>query len=104
MLLLKAATCVADPPPPTTGHPHSGAAVEEEPARFEEAAGHTFGFDDYTNWSQCANDYYSTPRVGRCTLPYASVAAGAVGTPFFRLKPISPQPTVTFSVDNIIKL
>lgn len=43
------------------------------------------GWDDYTNWS--GNDYYMSPRFGRCTLPYLSLKADTNASVELTLRP-----------------
>ncbi len=82
------------------GNPGKSVMLSDMPACFEQDAGHPFGFDDYTNWSLSADDYYSVRPVGKCTLPFASVADNGVGLTFFRLKSSPAPSTVSFSEDS----
>jgi len=46
-----------------------GQAVEVS-GEFKESLYHMFGFDDFTQWSEGAFDYfYATPRTGFCKMP-----------------------------------
>ncbi len=79
------------------GHPGKSIVLSDLSARFEKDTGHLFGFDDYTNWTKPARDYYGLRPVGKCSLPFASVALDGVGSTFFWLKSSPAPSTVSFS-------
>ncbi|MDR0933167.1 MAG: hypothetical protein LBM70_09150, partial [Victivallales bacterium] len=62
---------------------------------FKEHSSHAYGFDDYTNWSKSASDYYGA-KTGKCTLPYASVRSGYQGRTQFELKPTPISENIGF--------
>ncbi len=65
-------------------------------AEFKEHGSHSYGFDDYTNWSKNAADYYGS-KTGECTLPYASVRSGYQGRSNFTLTPSPISRDIEFS-------
>lgn len=65
-------------------------------AEFTENESHPYGFDDYSNWSLDAGDYYGA-RKGYCKLPYASVRDGYAGMSTLVVNPVSNTKNIEIS-------
>lgn len=75
--------------------------VENITGAFTESDTHPFGFDDYTNWSLNAMDYYGSIKMGKCILPYISISRGIFGNTNFILNPPSIQNPVNLHSNPI---